>query len=112
MYTCIEEKMINKLVSMNLKGKDFNIIAKNILALPLIKQPILVLISKLYEKIATLMDYEDLYLIFIKNFPLQPNKTDIEALVRINVPDTLSMIVEMIERKDENSELVLEIAEK
>ncbi len=51
MYNCIEEKMITKLIRMNLKGKDFKIIAKNLVALPTIKQPILILISKLYEKV-------------------------------------------------------------
>ena len=51
MYNCIEEKMINKLLKMELKGKEFRIIAKNVVALPSIKQPILILISKLYEKV-------------------------------------------------------------
>ena len=51
MYTCIEEKMVKKLISMDLKGTDFKIIGKNILALPVIKRPIIVLISEIYEKI-------------------------------------------------------------
>lgn len=47
-YASIEQKMVNKLISMDLKGSDFKIIAKNILALPIIKQPIIILISELY----------------------------------------------------------------
>lgn len=48
MYACIEEKMIAKLTTMQLQDRDMKIIARNILALPVIKQPILILISRLY----------------------------------------------------------------
>lgn len=48
MYACIEEKMIAKLIGMQLQDRDLKVIARNILALPVIKQPILILISRLY----------------------------------------------------------------
>ena len=54
LYSSIQTKMIDKLVSMHFAGKDFNIIAKNILALPKINQPILTLISRLYQQVTHL----------------------------------------------------------
>jgi hypothetical protein len=40
--------MIDKILSMKLKGKDFRIIAKKIYSLPIITQSILFFISHLY----------------------------------------------------------------
>jgi hypothetical protein len=40
--------MVDKLINMDLKGPEFKIIAKNLLALPIIKRPIIILISQLY----------------------------------------------------------------
>lgn len=104
MYACIEEKMVAKLVSMPLAGKDFKVIAKNILALPVIRQPVLVLISHLYEKIAELSDFTHLFKIFKENYPSQPTPTDQQALIRICLPETLEAI-------DLNNEAVARIAE-
>lgn len=64
MYGCIEEKMIAKLVGMQLQGRDLKVIARNILALPVIKHPILILISRLYEKANELKDFRNLFTIF------------------------------------------------
>jgi len=51
MYKIIEERMINKILShREFKAKEIKILSRNILALPKIEQPILVLISRLYEK--------------------------------------------------------------
>lgn len=77
MYNCIEERMITKLLKMDLKGKDFKIIAKNLVALPLIKQPILIFISKLYEKVEEVKDFTDLFKIFKHNFPATPTRADL-----------------------------------
>ena len=41
-----------KLLSMQLGRSDFKLIARHIVRLPILKQPILILISKLYEQIA------------------------------------------------------------
>ena len=85
MYANIEERMISKLLTMDLKGKQFKAIAKNLIALPIIKQPILILISKLYEKVEEVKDFTDLFKIFKHNFPTNPTRADLSALIRINL---------------------------
>jgi len=64
--------MINNLIAMKLEHKDFNIIAKYILALPKIGQSIIILISKLYQKVQNLKDFQILYQIFKNNFHKTP----------------------------------------
>lgn len=52
LYSLIQEKMIEKLLTLQqLTGNEVKIIGHNILGLPKIQQPILILISQLYEKV-------------------------------------------------------------
>ena len=111
MYGCIEEKMIAKLTDMPLQDRDLKAIARHILALPVIKQPILVLISRLYEKADDLKYFRDLFTIFSHNFPKTPNQADLEALIRINLDETLAVLLRIVENKEEHYSLALEIAE-
>lgn len=97
---------------MQLNRSDFKLIAKHLIRLPILKQPILILISKLYEQIAQLSDFSELLIIFLNNFPISSNRTDIEALLRISVEETLSMMVKKIEERSQLTEIVLEIAQK
>ena len=76
-YRKIEEIMIDKLLSLEkINRKDIRIIIKNILGLPKIDQPILVFISKLYDKIRDKKDFLPLFKIFEVNFANKPNLTD------------------------------------
>ena len=76
-YRKIEEIMIDKLLSLEkINRKDIRIIIKNILGLPKIDQPILVFISKLYDKIRDKKDFLPLFKIFEVNFAKKPNLTD------------------------------------
>jgi hypothetical protein len=80
--------MVQKLISMPLEGKELPLLAKHLAALPMVKQPILLLISHLYEKVVDLADFADLYRILQNNFPVTPTRADLEALVRINLEET------------------------
>lgn len=48
MYCMIEERMVQKLTNMELAGNDFRLISRHLISLPVIKQPVIVLISQLY----------------------------------------------------------------
>jgi hypothetical protein len=112
MYCVIEERMVQKLRGMTLEGKDFRLIARSLVSLPTIKQPILVLISHLYEQVVDLADFADLYCIFQHNFPAIPTRTDLEALVRISLDETAVKVSALVEGGGAQGALVLELAEK
>lgn len=77
MYGVIEGRMVQKLTTMELSGKDLRLVARYLAALPLVKQPILLLISHLYDQVVELADFTDLFRIFQYNFPLTPSRADL-----------------------------------
>lgn len=71
----IEGKMINKLLTLSdIKAQEMRVIARNILGLPKIDEPILTLISHLYERVSNVRDFKELIMIFRHNFPNEPTK--------------------------------------
>lgn len=85
MYGVIEGRMVQKLTTMALTGKDLRLVARYLASLPIVKQAILILISHLYDQVVELADFSDLFHIFQYNFPVAPAHADLEALLRINL---------------------------
>jgi hypothetical protein len=104
--------MVQKLTAMPLGGKDLRLLARHLAALPLLKQPILLLISRLYDQVVDLPDFADLFRIFQHTFPVTPARADLEALVRINLEETTSRVVALVEGGGAQGAMVLELAER
>lgn len=73
LYQVIEEKMVNKLLTLSSVGsRDVRLISHYLAGLPRVSRQILTLISKLYERVNKLKDFVPLFIIFNANFPERP----------------------------------------
>jgi hypothetical protein len=73
LYQVIEEKMVNKLLTLSsVDSRDVRLISHYLAGLPRVSRHILTLISKLYERVNKLKDFAHLFIIFNANFPERP----------------------------------------
>lgn len=113
LYQLIEQQMVDKLLTLSsLSSREVKLIAHHLVGLPTISQNILALISKLYQKVTKLSDYQPLFLIFKTNFPPQPHYQDIQSLLRICLPETLAMFRELLATRPDLKPGLLRAAEE
>ena len=111
-YGQTEEIMVQKLLGMSLRGKEWKMVARKLCRLPRIKQPILRLIGRLFAKVEDLNDFKELFEVFKGAFPPQPALDDLCILLTICNQDTLSAFVRVVGQGGERAQALLEAAEE